>query len=160
MELVSVIVPVYNVEKYLARCIQSVCGQSYQGLEIILVDDGSKDKSGVICDEYAERDGRIKVIHKENGGRCAPRCRRGGPHPGARCCPAGPGACPHPSPGPATPAYRRWCPAAASCSCRKGPAYGRSIPGSPGGAGRCDPAMRPGCGCRACVPSASAAGGG
>ena len=68
MELVSVIVPVYNVEKYLARCIQSVCGQSYQGLEIILVDDGSKDKSGVICDEYAERDGRIKVIHKENGG--------------------------------------------------------------------------------------------
>ena len=69
MELISVIVPVYNVEKYLARCIQSVCGQSYQGLEIILVDDGSKDKSGVICDEYAERDGRIKVIHKENGGR-------------------------------------------------------------------------------------------
>ena len=68
MELVSVIIPVYNVEKYLARCIQSVCGQSYQGLEIILVDDGSKDKSGVICDEYAERDGRIKVIHKENGG--------------------------------------------------------------------------------------------
>ena len=68
MELVSVIVPVYNVEKYLARCIQSVCGQSYQGLEIILVDDGSKDKSGVICDEYAERDGRIKVIHKQNGG--------------------------------------------------------------------------------------------
>ena len=68
MELVSVIVPVYNVEKYLARCIQSVCGQSYQGLEIILVDDGSKDKSGVICEEYAERDGRIKVIHKENGG--------------------------------------------------------------------------------------------
>ena len=68
MELVSVIVPVYNVEKYLARCIQSVCGQSYQGLEIILVDDGSKDKSGVICDEYAEQDGRIKVIHKENGG--------------------------------------------------------------------------------------------
>ena len=67
MELVSVIVPVYNVEKYLARCIQSVCGQSYQELEIILVDDGSKDKSGVICDEYAERDGRIKVIHKENG---------------------------------------------------------------------------------------------
>ena len=75
MELVSVIVPVYNVEKYLARCIQSVCGQSYQGLEIILVDDGSKDKSGVICDEYAERDGRIKVIHKETW-RCEKR-RRG-----------------------------------------------------------------------------------
>ena len=68
MELVSVIVPVYNVEKYLARCIQSLCAQNYQKLEIILVDDGSKDKSGVICDEYAEQDGRIKVIHKENGG--------------------------------------------------------------------------------------------
>lgn len=68
MELVSVIVPVYNVEKYLDRCIQSVCRQSYNRLEIILVDDGSKDQSGAMCEEYADQDERIKVIHKENGG--------------------------------------------------------------------------------------------
>ena len=67
-ELISVVVPVYNVEKYLKRCIKSVLNQTYKNLEIILVDDGSKDKSGQICDEYSKKDERIKVIHKENGG--------------------------------------------------------------------------------------------
>lgn len=65
---ISVIVPVYNVEKYLPRCLDSIIQQSYKNLEIILVDDGSTDNSGVICDEYAKRDARIRVIHKENGG--------------------------------------------------------------------------------------------
>lgn len=66
--LVSVIVPVYNVEKYLARAIESIQSQTYQNVEIILVDDGSKDESGAICETYAKNDPRIKVIHKENGG--------------------------------------------------------------------------------------------
>ena len=65
---VSVIIPVYNVEKYLPRCIKSVLDQTYQDLEIILVDDGTKDNSGIMCDEYATKDNRIRVIHKENGG--------------------------------------------------------------------------------------------
>lgn len=65
---VSVIVPVYNVEKYLERCILSIINQTYRNIEIILVDDGSKDKSGEICDNFADRDTRIKVIHKNNGG--------------------------------------------------------------------------------------------
>ncbi len=65
---VSVVVPVYNVEKYLERCITSIINQTYKNLEIILVDDGSKDHSGLMCDEYAKRDERIKVVHKENGG--------------------------------------------------------------------------------------------
>ena len=68
MELVSVVVPVYNVERYLDRCIKSVCRQSYSNLEILLVDDGSLDRSGVMCEEYKKMDDRIKVIHKENGG--------------------------------------------------------------------------------------------
>lgn len=66
--LVSVIVPVYNVEPYLCACLDSVLAQEHKNLDIILVDDGSTDRSGQICDEYAQRDGRIRVIHKDNGG--------------------------------------------------------------------------------------------
>jgi len=66
--LISVIVPVYNVEAYLSRCVDSILAQTYENLEIILVDDGTKDSSDKICDDYAARDPRVKVIHKENGG--------------------------------------------------------------------------------------------
>lgn len=66
--IISVIVPVYNVEAYLNRCVESIVGQTYRDLEIILVDDGSRDGSPQMCDEWAKKDGRIKVIHKENGG--------------------------------------------------------------------------------------------
>lgn len=66
--MLSVIIPVYNVEPYLSSCLDSVIGQTYQNLEIILVDDGSTDNSGLICDDYALKDMRIQVIHKENGG--------------------------------------------------------------------------------------------
>lgn len=65
---VSVIVPVYNVMGYLKKCVDSIINQTYAQLEIILVDDGSADGSEIICDEYAERDGRVRVIHKKNGG--------------------------------------------------------------------------------------------
>lgn len=65
---VSILVPVYNVEKYIDRCLQSLIGQTYRNIEIILVDDGSTDHSGDICDSYARKDSRLKVIHKENGG--------------------------------------------------------------------------------------------
>ena len=68
MDKISVIIPVYDVQDYLADCLESVINQTYKNLEIILVDDGSTDKSGVICDEYAQKDGRIKVFHKSNGG--------------------------------------------------------------------------------------------
>ena len=68
MPKVSVIVPVYKVEKYVSRCIESILNQTYTDWELILVDDGSPDSSGVICDKYACKDSRIKVIHKENGG--------------------------------------------------------------------------------------------
>lgn len=67
-ELISVVIPIYNVEKYLRRCIDSVIKQTYENLEIILVDDGSQDNCAEICDEYAINDSRIKVIHKLNGG--------------------------------------------------------------------------------------------
>lgn len=68
MCLISIIVPVYNVETYLHKCVDSLCNQSLQNIEIILVDDGSTDSSPQICDKYAEKDKRIKVIHKTNGG--------------------------------------------------------------------------------------------
>ncbi|EEC95393.1 glycosyltransferase, group 2 family protein [Parabacteroides johnsonii DSM 18315] len=70
---VSIIVPCYKVEQYLPTCIESVLHQSYDNWELILVDDGSPDKSGKICDEYAKEDNRIKVIHKTNGGVAAAR---------------------------------------------------------------------------------------
>lgn len=66
--LISVIVPIYKVEKYLCKCVDSIINQTYNNLEIILVDDGSPDNCPKICDEYAKKDCRIKVIHKENGG--------------------------------------------------------------------------------------------
>jgi len=72
-ELISVIVPVYRVEKYLDRCVNSISGQTYNNLEIILVDDGSDDRCPVMCDEYAARDERIHVIHKANGGQATAR---------------------------------------------------------------------------------------
>ena len=70
---VSVIVPIYNVEKYLAECVDSILGQTFQDMEIILVDDGSLDASGQMADDYAARDKRVKVIHKENGGQSSAR---------------------------------------------------------------------------------------
>lgn len=66
--LISIIVPVYKVEKYLEKCIKSIINQTYNNLQIILVDDGSPDNCGKICDEYAQKDSRIEVIHKTNGG--------------------------------------------------------------------------------------------
>lgn len=65
---ISVIIPVYQVEDYIEKCIQSVCRQTYNNLEIILVDDCSKDRSGDICDDYAKRDTRIRVIHQSSNG--------------------------------------------------------------------------------------------
>lgn len=67
-DLISVIVPVYNMENYLERCVHSVLQQTYQKLEVILVDDGSTDASPQMCDAYAAKDERVKVVHKENGG--------------------------------------------------------------------------------------------
>ena len=65
---ISIIVPIYNVEKYIRKCIESIINQTYRNIEIILVDDGSPDNCGKICDEYAKKDSRVKVIHKKNGG--------------------------------------------------------------------------------------------
>lgn len=70
---ISIIIPVYNTEKYLRRCIESVLSQSFTDFELILVDDGSKDSSPQICDEYASQDKRVRVIHKVNGGVSAAR---------------------------------------------------------------------------------------
>ena len=72
-DLISVIVPVYKVEKYLKRCVDSILAQTYPCLEVILVDDGSPDGCPAICDEYAREDRRVRVIHKENGGICTAR---------------------------------------------------------------------------------------
>ena len=71
--LISVIVPVYKVEKYLDRCLESITGQTYENLEILLVDDGSPDCSGAICDQWAARDSRIRVLHQPNSGGGAAR---------------------------------------------------------------------------------------
>ena len=68
MPEISVIVPVYNVEKYLVQCIESIKMQTFENWELILVDDGSQDNSGMICDEYAQKDNRIKVVHQKNRG--------------------------------------------------------------------------------------------
>ena len=73
MPLISVIVPVYKVEQYLCRCVDSILVQSFRDFELILVDDGSPDKSGAICDGYAEKDSRVHVIHQPNGGLSAAR---------------------------------------------------------------------------------------
>lgn len=72
-KLVSIIVPVYNVEKYLNQCMESIVNQTYKNLEILLIDDGSTDKSPIICDGWRNKDKRIKVIHKENEGASAAR---------------------------------------------------------------------------------------
>lgn len=68
LPLVSVIIPVYKVEPYFRRCVDSILGQTFTDFELILVDDGTPDNCGIICDEYAEKDSRVRVIHKENGG--------------------------------------------------------------------------------------------
>ena len=67
-DLISIIIPAYNVEKYISKCLESIIKQTYSNIEIILVDDGSTDKTSEICDEYAKKDDRIKVIHTENRG--------------------------------------------------------------------------------------------
>lgn len=68
MDLISIVVPIYNVEQYLNQCVLSIIRQTYDNLEIILVDDGSSDKCPQLCDQWADKDGRIKVVHKTNGG--------------------------------------------------------------------------------------------
>ena len=73
MPTVTVIIPVYKVERYLDACVESVVRQSYADLEILLVDDGSPDRCPALCDAWAEKDPRIKVIHRENGGLSAAR---------------------------------------------------------------------------------------
>ena len=70
---ISIVIPIYNAEKTIRRCIDSAVNQTYNNIEIILVDDGATDASGKICDEYAEKDTRIRVIHKKNGGVCDAR---------------------------------------------------------------------------------------
>lgn len=65
---ISVIVPVYNAEKYLRRCVDSILAQTFNDFELLLIDDGSKDSSGEICDEYARKDERVRVFHQPRGG--------------------------------------------------------------------------------------------
>ena len=66
--LVSIVVPVYNVQEYVSTCLESLIKQSYEQIEVLVVDDGSTDKSGEICDEFAKKDERVRVFHKKNGG--------------------------------------------------------------------------------------------
>lgn len=73
MKKLSIIVPVYNVEKYIDRCLKSICQQTYRNVEILCIDDGSDDKSGIICDQYAKQDVRIRVLHQKNQGVAAAR---------------------------------------------------------------------------------------
>lgn len=75
--LISVIIPIYNVEKYLARCVDSIVNQTYKNLEIILVDDGSPDRCPQMCDDYAKKDSRIKVVHKKRWTFRCQKCRNG-----------------------------------------------------------------------------------
>ena len=75
MPKISVVVPVYGGEKYLGACIESILGQTFEDFELLLLDDGSPDRSGEICDEYARKDGRVRVIHKKNEGINATRKR-------------------------------------------------------------------------------------
>lgn len=70
---VSVIIPIYNAEKFIGKCVDSVLNQTYTNLEVVLVDDGSKDGCPIICDEYAKKDLRVRVFHKENGGQSSAR---------------------------------------------------------------------------------------
>lgn len=68
MAKISIIIPVYNVERYLEKCIDSILQQTFKDIEVVLVNDGSQDQCGEICDRYKQKDNRIKVVHKENGG--------------------------------------------------------------------------------------------
>lgn len=68
LDKISIIVPVYNVEQYITRCIESITSQTYRNIEILLIDDGSTDNSGNICDEYQKKDSRVMTFHKTNGG--------------------------------------------------------------------------------------------
>ncbi len=83
---VSIIVPVYNAEKSLARCVDSILNQEFRDFELILMDDGSKDRSGEICDGYARADARVVVVHKENTGGCRIRETRRSRGRGVRFC--------------------------------------------------------------------------
>lgn len=65
---ISIIIPAYNVEKYIAKCLHSVINQSYKNLDVIVVDDGSKDRTGCIIDDYSAKDNRIRAVHQPNGG--------------------------------------------------------------------------------------------